>query len=114
MINFKITYGHEFVSQSIRDELILYSITDYKSTELQILEDVKSHFGFDPGIKRNIQTLSGGQRVICFIITLVYILLDRSIIEISLDMKGLLESLTEENRLKLLLYIKSKGIICDK
>lgn len=110
MNNFKIRYGHEFISQSIRDELILYSISDYKNTEMEIIEDIKKHFGFDPGVKRNIQTLSGGQRVISFIITLIYILLDRSIMEIELDMTGLMESLTEKNRSILISYITSKGI----
>lgn len=107
---FSITYGHEFISQSIRDELILYRVKEYKSIEQKILQDVEGTFGFNPGTKRDIQTLSGGQRVICYLITLSYIIKDRGITDLLIDTTGLLESLTLENREKLETFLQVRSV----
>lgn len=105
-----IDYSHEFISNKIKDELLLNDIWDYNCIEKAILEDIKRVFDFDIGISRNINTLSGGQRSITYLITLSYILSAKKIENMTLNLNNITQSLTKLSRTKLLDYLKDRGI----
>jgi len=110
MKSLEIEYSHEFISNKIKDELILYDIWVYKELELQILKDLKTNFNFNIGVNRNINTLSGGQRSIAYLVTLTYILQERKIDHIQLILSNIIESLTKESGDKILAYLKKRGV----
>lgn len=105
-----IEYSHEFISNKIKDELLINDIWDFADIEKVILLDVKTFFSFDIGISRNINTLSGGQRSIAYLVTLSYILISKKINHMTLNLKNIAQSLSPLSLEKLLKYLTDKGI----
>lgn len=110
MENLTIEYSHEFISNKIKDELLLNDIWDFKNIENRILFDIKKIFDFDIGRSRNINTLSGGQRSITYLITLSYILTSKNIDHITIKLINIKESLSPISMDKLLKYLSERGI----
>jgi hypothetical protein len=100
----KIEYGKEFISNRIRDELILHNIVKYKAMEEQIRGDLKAFFYLELKHK-NINKLSGGQRSIVYLVTLKHIILNKNITEIKLELINIKESLSPQSNLNLEKYL---------
>ncbi len=107
----EIEYNHEFISNKIRDELLLYDIWNFKQLEKQIIAKIDMLFSFNIGLNRNINYLSGGQRSITYLVTLSYILKERNISEIELSLQNILESLSIKSRNILQSHFKDSGIL---
>ncbi len=105
-----IEYSHEFISNKIKDELLLNDIWDFSIIEKKILHDIKTFFDFDIGISRDINTLSGGQRSITYLVTLSYILISKKINHMTLNLNNITQSLSPLSRDKILKYLSNKGI----
>lgn len=105
-----VGYSHEFISNKITDELILYNIWNYKELEKRIISEVKKIFSFNIGASRNINTLSGGQRSITFLVTLTYILKERNIDSLELKLNNIIESLSAESSRKITDYLNKRGV----
>lgn len=108
-----IDYNHEFISNKIKDELIINDIWNFKELEKDIIQDIKDIFLFDISPNKNINTLSGGQRSIAYMVTLKYILKEKDIYSIKLKMNNIIESLSVENGKKLIKYINKGGIVVN-
>lgn len=105
-----IDYSHEFISNKITDELILYDIWNYKDIETLIIAEIEHEFLFKPGINRNINTLSGGQRSITYLVTLTFILKCKKYKNIELHLNNIIESLSIDNGKRILNYLKARGL----
>lgn len=110
MRSLTIDYSHEFISNKVIDELILYDIWDYKTIEINIISEIERIFCFNIGTNRNINSLSGGQRSITYLLTLTCILKERNIEHINLKLNNIIESLSVNSGNKLLEYLKKRGI----
>lgn len=97
MKSITIKYNHEFISNKIRDELLLYDILDFKKVEKEIISEIEELFSFNPGKKRDINTLSGGQRSITYLITLRHILSQKNIKKVKIKLVNILESLSDRS-----------------
>lgn len=105
-----VTYSHEFISNKIRDELLLNDIFDYKHLERRVTEDIKKLYNFDISPTRNVNTLSGGQRSITYLITLRHILSYKNLDNIEVTLINIMESLSQKSRDILLNYFKKNNI----
>lgn len=105
-----IEYGREFISNKIKDELLLNNIWDFTRIEKIIVEDIRSYFGFDIGISRNINTLSGGQRSIAYLLTLSHIADFKQIRQLTLNLLNIKESLSANSNARLITYLNDRGI----
>ncbi|MGL1892376.1 MAG: hypothetical protein OCD02_12175 [Spirochaetaceae bacterium] len=114
MRSLNIDYSHEFISNKIKDELLLNDIFSFNLNESLILKDIDDLFNFQVGLNRDINTLSGGQRSLTYLITLAYILEEKNIKNIDLELNNILESLTSKNRDKIVKYLKERGINVTK
>lgn len=110
MKTINITYSHEFISNKVRDELLLYDIWNFKDVEARIITEISKLYSFNIGTNRNVNTLSGGQRSVVYIVTLINILKEKGIDNIEISMKNILESLSPSTRKITLNYIKTNGI----
>lgn len=105
-----IIYSHEFISNRIKDELILHSIGNYREVEENIIGDMATLTGYNIEVNRNINTLSGGQRAILYLITLSYIVNSFNLKDFKVTLIRIVESLTEKNRVRVMSYLKERGI----
>ena len=110
MNKIKIEYGHEFISNRVVDELLLYNIWECKTLELEIINQIQELFNFNIGRNRNINTLSGGQRSVTYIITLTFIKRANNIKDLSVELTNIFESLTENYINILIEYLKENDI----
>lgn len=106
----EIQYNHEFISNKIRDELVLYDIFLYKKIEENIINEIEKKFFFRIEKNRNINKLSGGQRSIAYLITLCYIVEHKNIKNLQISLINILESLSIKNRETVLEALKDRGI----
>lgn len=105
-----IDYGHEFIANRIKDELLIYDIWEYDKIESEIISDLNNFFSFKIEKSRNINTLSGGQRAVAFIVTLSWILTFKNIKNPTLKLTNIIESLTIKTGNKLIDYLTKRGI----
>lgn len=105
-----IEYGDEFISNRIKDELLLNDIWNFSEKEKMILSDIQNIFDFEIELSRNINTLSGGQRSIAYLVTLAYIIEARQKEQITLNLINIRESLSPLSNKKLETYLKDKNI----
>lgn len=108
-----ITYSHEFISNRVTDELILHSISNYREVEEYIIRDMSNLTGYNIGKSRIVNSLSGGQRAILYLITLSYIIDSYKIKKFHLQLNRILESLTMENRENIQSYLLNRGITIE-
>lgn len=113
MKSITINYSHEFISNKIADELILNDIIDYKKIEESILKEIETNFSFNVGKNRNINTLSGGQRSVAYLITLKKILTHKGITSIKINLVNILESLSENYRKIIINTFKENNFIIE-
>lgn len=105
-----ITYNHEFISNKVKDELILHNIWSFKDTEQLIIKDIDRILDYNIGLNRNINTLSGGQRSIAYLVTLTYIIKEKKIDSAKLKLTNILESLSPNTRDKIISYLTDNNI----
>lgn len=108
-----IEYNHEFISNKIKDELLLNDIWKFKELEKDIVKDINDYFNFDIGLSRNVNTLSGGQRSITYLVTLSYILKFKNINNITIHLNNIKESLSILSWNIIYKYLTLKGINID-
>lgn len=110
MKTIQIQYSHEFISNKVRDELLLYDIWNFKEVEKSIISEIEEYYSFNIGFNRDINTLSGGQRSVAYLVTLINILREKEIKDIELKMTNILESLSPSTRDTTLKYLISNGV----
>lgn len=110
MKRIQIHYSHEFISNKIRDELLLYDIWNFKEVEKSIISEINSLYSFDVGHNRNVNTLSGGQRSVTYLVTLTNILKEKEINNIEVCLTNILESLSPATREITLNYLDKNSI----
>ncbi len=109
METFDIRYNHEFISNRVRDELILNSIFNTDPIESSIMKTVQELFHFTIEKGRDINSLSGGQRSLVYLVTLSYICQEKNISGIVLNLINILESLTEKSSITIIDYLTKRG-----
>jgi len=105
-----IEYNKEFISNRIKDELLLVDIWNYTEIEKKILIDIETNFNYKIEPSRNINTLSGGQRSIAYLVTLSYIILEKKLEKVTLNLVNITQSLSPKSREKLEKYLNERGI----
>ncbi len=110
MLRLKIDYGHEFISNRIKDELILNDIFDFQETEKNILKEMNNIFEMDIEINKDINHLSGGQRSLAFLVTLCHIIKKKNIPKAEIQIDNIKESLTSQKYQLLTEYLSERGI----
>lgn len=81
--------------------------------EEKIIKDMVQLTGYDIGKGRNVNSLSGGQRSILYLITLSYIVEYYKQYNFKISLFRVLESLTLENREKITKYLEAKKIVIE-
>lgn len=105
-----IVYNHEFISNKIKDELILHNIWSFEELEQFIIQDVYKILDYNIGFNRNVNTLSGGQRSVAYLVTCAYIIKEKNIKSAKLMLTNVLESLSPKTRDKIISYLTKKNI----
>ena len=101
-----LEFNHLFVSSSIREEVWLLQRKNDSSLIDNIMQDARAFNIHDVSEGRDFETYSGGQKAIIACLLTLMLIRDRKINGLKLLLNNIMDSISEENRSKLMQKFK--------
>ena len=97
-----LDFNHLFISSSIREEIWLLQRTDDVAKVKEIMHEAKEFEIHDAKENKDFETYSGGQKAIIGCLLIIAVIRDRKINGLRLLLNNVLDSVSQDNRLKLI------------
>lgn len=97
-----LDFNHLFISSSIREEVWLLQRKNDSSMIEKLMQDAREFNIHDVSDDRDLETYSGGQKVILACLLTLALIVDRKIYGLKLLLTNILDSVSADNRSKLI------------
>ena len=104
-----LDFNHLFISSSIREEVWLLQRKNDSPMIEKIMQDAREFSIHDVSDGRDLETYSGGQKAILACLLTLALIVDRKIHGLKLLLSNILDSVSDDNRSKLIEKFKKIG-----
>ena len=104
-----LDFNHLFISSSIREEVWLLQRKNDSPMIEKIMQDAREFNIHDVSDDRDLETYSGGQKAILACLLTLTLIVDRNLHGLKLLLNNILDSISDDNRSKLIRKFKEIG-----